>query len=70
VAWHKENVVGKNWTRDVVCGTLKRQTSRRRYQPKLEHKNGIRNQGLRQQLQSKREFTKIYRKITGLEITK
>jgi hypothetical protein len=35
-----------------------------------EGKNGIRNRGLRQQLQSKRESTKIYRKNTGLEIIK
>jgi hypothetical protein len=32
VARHKGNV-GKNWTRDVVRGTLKRWTFRRRYRP-------------------------------------
>jgi hypothetical protein len=47
----KGNVVGKNLTRDnMVQGTLKRQTFGRRHQLKPEHKNGIRNRGLRQQL--------------------
>jgi hypothetical protein len=55
---------------DVAPRTSKRQTFGRRHQPKPEHKNGIRNRGLRQQLQSKREFTKIYRKTMGLEIVR
>jgi hypothetical protein len=38
----------------------------RRHQLKPEHKTGV--PGLRQQLQSKREFTKIYRKTIRLEI--
>jgi hypothetical protein len=37
VAWHKGNV-RKKWTRDMVCGTFKRQTFGRGYQPKLERK--------------------------------
>jgi hypothetical protein len=68
VAQPKLNV-GKNWARDVVQRTLKKLMFGRRYQPKPERKNGIRNRGLRQQLQSKREFT-IYRKTTGLETAK
>jgi hypothetical protein len=43
VGQRKGNVVGKNWTRGMVQGTLKRQTFRRRYHPKPERKNGIRN---------------------------
>jgi hypothetical protein len=51
-------------------GTLKRQKFGISCHPKPELKYGIRNRRLRQQLRSKREFTKIYRKTTGLEITK
>jgi hypothetical protein len=32
--------------------------------------NGIRDRGLREQLRSKVEFTKIFRKTTGLEMAK
>jgi hypothetical protein len=70
VAWCKRNVIGKNRTGDVVRGTWKRQMFGRRHQPKLERKNGTRNQGLRQQLRSKWKFTKTFKKTTGLEIVK
>jgi hypothetical protein len=60
----------KNQTRDMVSRTSKSWMFRRRHQPKPERKSGIRNQGLRQQLQGKREFTKNYRKTTGLELEK
>jgi hypothetical protein len=43
---------------------------RRRHWLKPECKNGIRNRGLRQQLQRKRQFTKIYRKSIELEIAR
>jgi hypothetical protein len=42
----------------------------RRRQLKPEHKNGIRNRGLSQLLQSKREFNKTSRKTLGLEFVK
>jgi hypothetical protein len=51
VAWRKGNVVQKNQTRDKTRRvTLKRGTFGMRHQPKPERKNGIRNQGLIQQL--------------------
>jgi hypothetical protein len=60
----------ENGTRDnMVPGILKRQTLRRRHQRKPEHKNRIRNRGLRQQLQSKMGFNKTLRN-SGLEIMK
>jgi hypothetical protein len=54
---------------NVVCGATKGRTLGRRYQPKLECKNGTRNRGLRQQLHlgSKRAFNKIVRKTFKLE---
>jgi hypothetical protein len=71
VAQRKGNVIGKKWTRDnVVRGTLKGQKFGRRRHLKPECKYGIRNRCVRQQLQSEREFTKIYRKTAGLEIVK
>jgi hypothetical protein len=70
VTRHKGNI-GKNWTGDnVVHGTPKRWTFRKRHQLKPERKMEIRYQGPRQQLQSNREFTKIYRKTNGLQIAK
>jgi hypothetical protein len=67
----KGNVVGKIWTRDnVTRRTSKGQTLGWKRQPKPESKYGIMNRRLRQQLQSKRKFAKIYRKTTGLEIAR
>jgi hypothetical protein len=54
----------------VAPRTSKRWMFGRKHQPKLEHNKCIRNRGLRQQLQSKEEFTKIIRNSTGLEIAK
>jgi hypothetical protein len=51
-------------------GSSKRRTFGRRHQPKPKRINGIRNRGLRQQLRSKREFTKTLRKILALEFRK
>jgi hypothetical protein len=68
VAWCKiHQGQGKN---KVLLRTSKRQMFRRKCQSKPEHKNGIGNQGQRQQLQSKREFNKTLRKTLGWEFVK
>jgi hypothetical protein len=51
VAQRKGHIVRKTQTgNNVARGAPRGQMSRRRCQPKLERKNGIRNRGLRQQL--------------------
>jgi hypothetical protein len=54
VAWRKENVVRKDCSRNQVeRGTPKRRKDRERLLKGPECNNGIRDQGLRQQLQGK-----------------
>jgi hypothetical protein len=54
VARHRENVVRKNQTRNqAIRGTLKRRKDGKRLWKCPECKNGIRDRGLRQQLQGR-----------------
>jgi hypothetical protein len=65
VAWCKRHQrQGRN---KVAQRTLKRQTLRMKCQSKPGNKNGMRNRGQRQQLQSKREFNKALKKTLGWE---
>jgi hypothetical protein len=60
--------VGKNQMRDKAGrGTSKRRAFGRRHQRKPKRINGDKNRGLRQQLLSKKEFTKTLRKTLGLQ---
>jgi hypothetical protein len=71
VARRKVHVVRKYQTRDKAGREhLKRRTFWRRRQAKSKRKIVIEDRGLRQQLRSKREFARIYRKTIGLEIAK
>jgi hypothetical protein len=70
VAQHKGHRLQGQSKDDVLPRTSKRRTLGRRYQQKLECKNGIRNRGLRQELQSKKEFNKTLRETLELEIVK
>jgi hypothetical protein len=72
VARRKENLIGKNWTRDVVQGTSKRRTFKRKRQLTQKDKNGLRSRRLIHHLRSRRQFNKTliktYEKMTGMEI--
>jgi hypothetical protein len=75
VARSKQNLTGKNRTRDnMVRGTSKRRMFRRKRQTKQEDKNGLRSRRLTHRLRNRREYNKTlmktYEKMIGVEIAK
>jgi hypothetical protein len=73
VAWRKGHIVRKDQTRDKVArGAPKGRKLERRYEAKLECKNGIKDPGIRWQLHLKigRTSDGLDRKAFGLEFMK
>jgi hypothetical protein len=75
VARRKENLIGKNWTRDnMVRRTSKWRTFGRKRQSTQKDKNGLGSRRLTHWLRNRKEFNKslmkTYEKMTGVEIAK